>query len=86
MPPDKRKPPGCGLQRFSGQAVSISIQSHRDTPQNHKKQARPRRVGFARDMVFQEFGYRAARALDYGDFTDRLPSQSPAPLWWRAGQ
>ena len=36
-----------------------------------------RSADFARAAVFTEFGYRHGRALDYGDFTDRLPNELP---------
>ena len=35
------------------------------------------REAFARSAVFAEFGYHAARSLDYAAFTDRLPGQAP---------
>jgi hypothetical protein len=35
------------------------------------------RARFARSMVFEEFRYRDARAIDYGDFIDRKPGQTP---------
>ena len=48
-----------------------------------KKQAvLRRRSDFARAMVFEEFKYKHARAIDYGDFVDRRPNQ--APRRWRA--
>ena len=34
---------------------------------------------FARAAVFEMFGYRDARAIDYGRFRDRHPSQPPRP-------
>ena len=33
------------------------------------------RDAFARNLVFAEFGARQARSLDWGPFTDRLPSE-----------
>ncbi len=52
-----------------------------DAPVSNKSrapiQARPRRARFARSMVFQEFRYRDARALDYDHFVDRKPGQTP---------
>ena len=38
---------------------------------------RHRRANFARDAVIAEFGARHARALDQGDFVDRLPGEMP---------
>ena len=35
------------------------------------------REAFARSAVYSEFGYHAARALDYDGFVDRLPDQAP---------
>ena len=35
------------------------------------------REAFARFAVFAEFGYHAARALDYGSFVDRKPGLVP---------
>ena len=45
------------------------------------------RAEFARAMVFEVFG-RHARALDYGDFTDRAPHdpRRQAPTAWRWSQ
>ena len=44
------------------------------------RRARPdRRTRFARRMVFEEFGYRYARALDYNEFVDRRPGALPKP-------
>jgi hypothetical protein len=37
------------------------------------------RAKFARRMVFSEFGYRYARALDYDNFRDRKPGELPRP-------
>ncbi len=38
-----------------------------------------RRKHFARRMVFEQFGYRHARAIDYDNFVDRRPSDVPKP-------
>ena len=38
---------------------------------------RHRRADFARSVVFSEFGYHGARALDYESFVDRLPGELP---------
>ncbi len=85
MPVDKRKPPGR-LGRLSGNfVVAGGSDFPRDKPQALKMQARPRRhrAGFARDMVFAEFGYRHARALDYDGFIDRKHNLAPR-RWWTA--
>ena len=37
------------------------------------------RAKFARRMVFLQFGYRYARAIDYDNFVDRRPSDVPKP-------
>ena len=81
----KRKPPARD-RRFSENVVAFAgVDTSRDKPQALKMQARPRRhrAGFARDMVFAEFGYRHARAIECGGFVDRKPN--PAPVWWRSG-
>ena len=38
-----------------------------------------RSADFARAAVFAEFGYRSGRAIDYADFSDRLPNEPPTP-------
>ena len=38
-----------------------------------------RRKHFSRRMVFEQFGYRHARAIDYDNFVDRRPSDVPKP-------
>ncbi len=38
-----------------------------------------RRADFARQAVIAAFGWRYARALDQGDFLDRLPGDMPRP-------
>ena len=57
------------------------------TPPDTMSQARRRkaRSGFARDMVFQEFGYCGGRALDYDIFVDRKPHERTrrSPNAWR---
>ena len=84
MTPDKRKPrpggDGRGFQKIIALGIGDRSESSPSTPWNQAHHS----AGFARDIVFAEFGYRHARALDYGDFTDRLPSQSSATTWWRA--
>ena len=82
MPPDKKKPP-AGDRRLSENVLAGGFDVQRDNPPNRKTQARPsHRAGFARDMVFAEFGYCAGRALDYDGFVDRKPN--PATVWWRS--
>ncbi len=38
---------------------------------------RRRRVGFARQVTIDAFGWRFARALDQADFVDRQPGDMP---------
>ena len=40
------------------------------------------RAQFARSMVFAEFRYKHAAAIDYGRFVDRRPDQTPR--YWRS--
>ena len=74
MAPSKRKPPARD-RRLSESVVLGGFDFLRDNPQACKKQAQPHRTGFARDMVFAEFGYRHARALDPARY---FPSRSTA--------
>ena len=77
MAPDKRRPPG-GNGRPSEEIVSAAgIDTFRDTPNSPKLQVRRR--DFARAMVFEEFKYKHARAIDYDRFLDRKPNQAPRP-------
>ncbi len=78
MTPKKRGPQLGGNCGTSEVVLAGRFDFLRNTSQAHKRQAR-RRAGFARDMVFESFGYRHARALDYDTFADRAPG--PAP-WW----
>ncbi len=82
MPPDKRRAPPGGSGTPLKFVLATSLDSLRDTSQAHKKQEHRHRAGFARDIVFAEFGYRHARAIDYDGFVDRNPT--PAGVWWRA--
>jgi hypothetical protein len=41
------------------------------------------RAKFARRMVFEQFGYRHARAIDYDKFVDRKPGELPRPATLR---
>ena len=65
---------------------SLGSDAPLSTPSPCKIQARPvgdrGRRGFARDIVFAEFGYQHGRAIDYDDFIDRAPDQ--LPRFWRA--
>ena len=82
MPPRKRRPQPCGDCGASEKVLAGGFDFLRDTPQARNKQASHRhRAGFARDMVFEEFGYQHARAIDYVGFIDRKPNL--APVWWR---
>ncbi len=82
MASKRRRPqPGgdCGTSEI---VLADGFDTLRFNPESHKKQAHRRRAGFARGIVFEVFGYRNARAIDYDGFVDRKPN--PAPLWWRA--
>ena len=81
MAAKSRRPRSCEDHGASGEVLPGGFDTPRDSPQAGKKQEHPHRAGFARDIVFAEFGYRAGRALDYDDFTDRQPN--PAAVWWR---
>ncbi len=78
----KKEPPG-GFGRLSWNILADGFDLLNDSLQASKKQAHPHRAGFARDMVFAEFGYRHARALDYEGFVDRTPNPAPR-RWWAA--
>ncbi len=82
MAPSKRKPPARD-RRLSESVLASGFDFLRFNPRNHKKQEHSQRDGFARGIVFAEFGYRHARAIDYGGFTDRKPAR--AGVWWRSG-
>ena len=47
------------------------------TPTARSLSRERRRARFARSAVFEEFGGRQARALDYDKFHDRKPSEKP---------
>ena len=77
MAPDRRKPPG-GFGRLSKSVSADGFDALRVKPKAPKKQAsHPHRAVFARAAVFEEFGYRHARALEYGGFVDHRPNQAP---------
>ena len=82
MAPNKRTPPG-GIGRRSWDSVAADgFDFPRDNPNpTNSQDSIRRRGGFARGIVFAEFGSKHARALDYDGFIDRKPNQ--APLWWR---
>ncbi len=64
----------------------VNNEGSKFTAQTPKKQASlRRRSDFARDAVYAAFGYRDARAIDYGHFIDRKPLQGPRALLggWR---
>ena len=62
---------------------SLGSDAPQSTPSPCKLQARPvggrGRARFARSAVFEMFGYRFARAIDYDRFRDRHPRQPPRP-------
>ena len=50
--------------------------SRADRPFNPDRRVR---ANFARQATIDAFGWRFAKALDQGEFTDRLPSDLPMP-------
>ncbi len=89
MASQKRRPQPCGDCGASESVKAGRFDTLRFNPPNLKKQVAHRgRAKFARATVFEVFGYRAARAIDYDRFRDRKPSQSPRPspalVRWRA--
>ncbi len=81
-PPDKRRAPLAGGAPLENIATGNSDNPEHG-PRVPKRQAfLRRRSGFARAAVFEEFGYRQGRAIDYGGFVDRKPNQRPR--LWRA--
>ena len=75
--PKKREPRPAGDGRGSQKIIADgNSDGSKFSPQAPKKQAfLRRRCDYARDAVFEEFQYRNARAIDYGDFIDRKPDQ-----------
>ena len=55
------------------------ISKQRATAPKLPTSATKTREVFARSAVFAEFGYHAARALDYVGFIDRAPGAAPRP-------
>ena len=53
------------------------ISKQRATAPKLPTSATKTREVFARSAVFAEFGYHAARALDYAGFIDRAPPATP---------
>ena len=80
MPPDRKRPPAWD-RRLSESVLADGFDCLRDNSQIRKNQEHRHRADFARDIVFQEFGYRHARAIDYDGFKDRKPA--PARVRWR---
>ncbi len=83
---NRRGPPGGRGRPSEVSALAAGIGTFRNRPLTIVKQvSRLRRADFARDIVFAEFGYHNARAIDYGHFTDRKPHQGPRALLggWR---
>ena len=56
------------------QVRRVAAGGRRARPVCHRGNAR-----FARSAVFEMFGYRDARAIDYDLFRDRKPRQPPRP-------
>ncbi len=83
MPPDKRRAPPGGSGASSKIIAAVNSDGSDLTAQAPKNQAfLRRRCDYARDAVFETFGYQHARAIDYDGFIDRKPNL--APVWWRA--
>ena len=82
MASQKRRPQPGGDCGASEKVLADGFDCLRDNPRNSKKQEHRHRADFARDAVFEAFGYQHARALDYPDFVDRKPTA--AGVWWRA--
>ncbi len=64
-------PPGPGEQA----AAQARLACFTETPSSDLPDLR--RTRFARSMVFEEFKYKHARAIDYDGFIDRKPNQRP---------
>ena len=64
------------------------MSSNTPTARNSSSSNRPldprrrHRADFARDIMFAEFGYQHAKAIDYDGFCDRKPTL--ADMWWRS--
>ena len=57
--------------------MTTTISKQRATAPKLSAPSLKAREAFARSAVFTEFGYHAARALDYVGFADRRPDQAP---------
>ena len=80
-PPERRNPrPGEGAGA-SAENCTGSKQNPKYKTTHRVRKVRPRRrqTKFARAAVFEMFGYRHGRAIDYDRFIDRKPSQPPRP-------
>ena len=76
-------PGGTGARDLFGDLLASNDPKIVSTPQKSKPRPALRRRGdYARDAVFEAFGYQHARAIDYDDFIDRKPNQRPR--LWRA--
>ena len=84
MTPEKRRAPPVWDGATSGDDVEFAgYDTFRVTHSASDNQASlQRRDRFARGMVFEEFRYKYARALNYGGFVDRQPDQ--VPRYWRS--
>ncbi len=77
-------PGGTGARDLFGDLLASNDPKLVSTPQKSKPRPALRRRGdYARDAVFEAFGYQHARAIDYDGFIDRKPT--PAPVWRRSG-
>ena len=59
--------------------TSTTPSARRDRPNRTTTSIRCPRAKFARRMVFEQFGYRHGRAIDYDNFCDRRPGDVPKP-------
>jgi hypothetical protein len=78
-PPERKSPapPGWG-----GNRAKVKSLLHPQNSRSHRRAQEQRpdtRARFARRMTFAEFGYRHGRPLDYENFRDRRPCDSPRP-------
>jgi hypothetical protein len=73
----RRAPPGWSGAPSGDDVEFAGFDISRVTHPAFQSQASLRRRDFARAVVFEEFGYRHARAIDYDGFVDRKPNQAP---------
>ncbi len=82
MAPKQRRPRPGGIGRGPLKIIAVDNSDGSElsllTPK--KQTVLRRRSDFARSMVFEEFRYKHARAIDYDGFIDRKPNQR-SRLW-----